>query len=129
MDVAFVTARGAVALGVPRATAYRAVQSFRDQIGERILVVDGEVLADPDELAALLGSLITRAESAEHALEVAKQHHQRLEGDLQIARHELDLERGHAAATAPVLADIVAKVSQLLAQTLTRPGSELGPDR
>lgn len=129
MDAAFVTAKEATTQGVPRATAYRAVQTFRDALADRVLVVDGEPVVDPDALATLLASLANRADSLQQALAASEQQRQRLEADVQIARHELELERGQTAATAPILADIVAKASQLLARNLTPPGSELGPSR
>jgi hypothetical protein len=69
--------------------------------------------------------LAERAEAAEAALQEARLRTDRLDQDLQLTRHELDVQRARAATMGPRLAAVAAQVAQLLDENLNAPESKL----
>ena len=121
MEIAYLLPKEAAAQGVPRASAYRARTAFGEKLGNRVLVVDGRALSDPDEIADLLTSLAVRAEAAEASLARETEARYDAEADLLGVRAELAQAQARQADAAPVLAEIASQVTQLLNASLRPP--------
>lgn len=124
MDAAFASAAQATREhGLSRAGAYRNARTLSERIGDRLLVVDGRAVLDPEELVGLLRELSGRAEQAERALAAAQGECDRLAGELHLARHEQELERDRAAQNLTALSEIVDRASSLMRDQVVRVNS------
>ena len=125
MEAAFLSPRDAVAAGVPKSTAHRIKDHLSSAVAGQLLVIDGAVVTSPEGVIAVLHELAERAEAAEAALQEARLRTDRLDQDLQLTRHELDVQRARAATMGPRLAAVAAQVAQLLDENLNAPESKL----
>lgn len=125
MTAAFLPPREAVEAGVPKTSAHRLKDALATAVQGQILVVDGAAVTTPEVIAELLNTLAMRASAAEEQLARVQQRVAQLDQDLQLARHELDVQRARAKSFSPRLAAVAAQVAQLLDETLNAPESKL----
>jgi hypothetical protein len=125
MDAAFLTPREAVATGIPKSTAHRIKDAMAASVQGQILVVDGAVITSSAALIELLNALSSRATAAELELVDVRTRAIGLDQELQLVRHELDVQRDRSAALSPRLAAVAAQVAQLLDENLNAPESKL----
>ena len=125
MEAAFLSPREAVAAGVPKSTAHRIKDHLSSAVAGQLLVIDGAAVTSPGGVIAVLRGLAERAEAAEVALQEARLRADQLDQDLQLTRHELDVQRARAATMGPRLAAVAAQVAQLLDENLNAPESKL----
>ena len=125
MEAAFLSPRDAVAAGVPKSTAHRIKDHLSSAVAGQLLVIDGAAVTSPEGVNAVLRGLAERAEAAEVALQEARLRADQLDQDLQLTRHELDVQRARAATMGPRLAAVAAQVAQLLDENLNAPESKL----
>lgn len=121
MDIALVTpAQATREHGLSRAGAYRNAGTLAERMADRLLVVDGRAILDPDELVAVLRSLASRAEQAEVAAQQARSAQEAMSAQLQLAAHEQELERDRAARSLAALSEIVERASTLMREQVMR---------
>lgn len=121
MEVRLLTpAEVADATGVHRTTQYRRTKrsGALELSGGRMLVIDGELINDETELVSVLSGAPSRADMAALQARV-----ERLEQQLQLARHEQELAAAQSAGDQAALSEIVARASDLLRNQLARGGA------
>jgi hypothetical protein len=117
VDAAFLSPREAVAAGIPKSTAHRVKDALATSVGGQILLVEGVPITSRDALLEVLTGLAVRARAAEEALARESDARLDLEGDLLVARAELEQTNGKLAAFTPALVEIANLSTQLLRST------------